>query len=166
MNSRNLVQIILIVFVIYMIPFGLSSARTNPPSTKGGDLFVSALPVCFCFSVNIGVVLDKDSIGVNAYKRLGVFSGGDTQVGMYMRSFLYDSSFFVTSRLGWMETILDHPDYQTDKTGVSAGVDFGNQWFYDSGFTQGVTWIGVDFFVDEPGAGLPHGLRYEVGLRF
>lgn len=146
----------------YSISFGKSA--------KGRPLVSASLvPVCLCYNLNLGVSTNKsDSVGVNAYLGGLPFAGGGKQAGVFYRFFPLKSfeSFFLHLRLGYMETAWGHPD-QRSAYGPNAGIDIGNQWFYPSGFSQGVTWVGVDAYVKPTNvAGLPHGLRYEVGYRF
>ena len=126
-------------------------------------------------------------IGVSGYHTLGInyYSGlvynyydekmmGGWQSGIFLRSHPWSNSFFVTTRLGWLQVkserfprAHDAPLKKESTSGMSAGIDIGNRWFYKSGFTQGFTWIGSDFFLAMSKiAGFPHGFRYEIGWRF
>ena len=123
------------------------------------DTFLSAPPVCVCFSLNVGMVVDDiHTVGINSY--VGGGFSTNLQRGIFVRSHPWGDSFFTTVRLGrWSEKI--------GRWENAAGIDVGNRWFYESGFTQGVTWIGMDFSLQRSSFdGIPHGLRYEIGWRF
>ena len=131
------------------------------------DLSVSLPFFCLCANANIGLLFEgKQTVGLNFYSGGLPFAGGGTLKAIFYRAHPWENSFFLNARIGYMETTWSRPNGLSE-SGASLGLDIGNRWFYDSGFTQGITWMGTDIYLKKTEvAGLPHGLRYELGWVF
>ena len=131
-------------------------------------------------SIDLGVNLDI-STPVDANSLLGVthYSGtnlltttGGGNTALSLRSFIFDGSFYVGGKVGYMETVTGHnlersDAYEDFGRGASYGLEIGNHWFKKNGFHHGVTWAGYDGYLRKSKAdGLIHLTRYELGFSF
>ena len=95
---------------IFLLIWSFSGKSFASPPKK--DVFVSALPLCFCLAVNGGIMTSEyHTVGVNYYSGGLPMAGGGTQYGLFSRLHPWESSFFITTRFGYMESSWGHPDF-------------------------------------------------------
>ena len=157
-----------ILAILFMI-LASSDVLANESDASEKSIYLSLRLPSLDFGVTaaIGTPIGKSNIiGVSYYTGGLPMAGGGHNSALFLRSFMFNSSFYIEGRAGAMQTTWGHSDARTE-AGPSCGFHIGNQYFYKSGFFQGVQWLGYDAYIEKgKGSGLPHFPAYELGFRF